>query len=129
MSKLEDARDILRENWAYVADALAREAGVRDPVALLLDFRFAGARRLGRQLCWDANVEELEAGCGPDELVLVGVANRRDAAAALALVSPRTARRIRRRRIPAGHALAVVVGDGWASGLRVRMPAGRVAQD
>jgi hypothetical protein len=76
-------------------------------------------------LCWDANVEELEAECGPDELVLVAVSGRRDAADALALVSPKAARRLGRKRIPVGHALVVTVGDGWIIGKAVSRFAGR----
>lgn len=100
---MTEAKDILHENWDSVADALTRGPGVRYPVALLLDFRFARARRLGRRLCWDAKVEELEAECGTHGLVLVAVADRRDAADALALVSPQAARRLERKRMPTGR--------------------------
>ncbi len=117
------ARDTLLENWPCVADALAREPGIRHPVALLMDFRSARARRLARLLCGEDRVEGLEAAGGPGGLVLVAVAGRRDAADALALVSPRAARRLRRTRASPGTALVVVVGDGCTSGRRVLRPA------
>lgn len=109
MAELKHAEGILKDNWPCVTDALAREPGIHDPVALVMDFRFDRARHLARLLCGAAVAD----GLGPDQLVLVGVACRRDAADALALVSPRAARRLRRKRAPAGAALAVVVGDGW----------------